>query len=82
MVQRHYGVRTERYKLIHFYQIDEWEMYDLQKDPDEMHSIYDDPAYAKVQAKLKKELKRLRKQYKVTEDTIELKDRDVYHQHQ
>ncbi len=82
MVQRHYGVRTERYKLIHFYQIDEWEMYDLQKDPDEMHSVYDDPAYADVQAKLKKELKRLRKQYKVTEDTIELKDRDVYHQHQ
>lgn len=79
MVQRHYGVRTDRYKLIHFYQIGEWEMYDLEKDPQEMHSVYGNPAYADIQAELHAELKRLREELKVGEDTIELIDRDAYH---
>lgn len=40
-VKRHYGVRTDRYKLIHFYNdIDVWELYDLQNDPMEMHNIF------------------------------------------
>lgn len=40
-VKRHYGVRTERYKLIHFYNdIDSWELYDLKTDPKEMNNIY------------------------------------------
>ena len=44
MVKRHYGVRTDRYKLIHFYNdIDMWELYDLQSDPMEMHNIYNEP---------------------------------------
>jgi arylsulfatase A-like enzyme len=43
-VQRHYGVRTDRYKLIHYYQIDEWELFDLENDPIEMQSVYEDPA--------------------------------------
>lgn len=44
-VKRHYGVRTDRYKLIHFYNdIDVWELYDLQNDPMEMHNIYNEPA--------------------------------------
>ena len=44
MVKRHYGVRTDRYKLIHFYNdIDEWELYDLQADPTEMRNIYGQP---------------------------------------
>jgi len=38
-VQRHYGVRTDRYKLIHFYTIDEWELFDLETDPDELNSV-------------------------------------------
>jgi len=64
-VKRHYGVRTDRYKLIHFYyDIDEWELYDLKKDPDEMNNVYDDPAYADVVKELKAELKRLQKKYK------------------
>jgi len=67
-VKRHYGVRTDRHKLIHFYNdIDEWELYDLRKDPREMKNVFDDPAYADTVKKLKAELKRLRKKYKDTE---------------
>jgi len=63
--KRHYGVRTQRYKLIHFYNdIDQWELYDLQKDPDELNNIYDDPAYTDVVKKLKAELSRLREEFK------------------
>jgi len=69
-VKRHYGVRTKRYKLIHFYHdIDEWELYDLKKDPKEMKNVYNDPAYADVVKKLKAELKRLRKEYRDTTGT-------------
>ncbi len=64
MVHKHYGVRTARHKLIFFHEIGEWELFDLQKDPREMKSVYADPAYADVVAELKAELQRLRKQYK------------------
>ena len=64
MVKRHYGVRTKRYKLMHFYyDIDAWELYDLEKDPNELNNVYDEPDYAGVAAELKGELKRLRKEY-------------------
>lgn len=64
-VRRHYGVSTDRYKLIHFYyDIDEWELYDLKKDPHELHNVYDDPEYAEVQKKMHNRLKELRKKYK------------------
>jgi arylsulfatase A-like enzyme len=64
-VRRHYGVRTDRYKLIYFYEpdVDEWELYDLEKDPQEMTSVYNDPAYADVVREMKAELQRLRDQY-------------------
>ena len=63
-VMRHYGITTKRYKLIHFYyDIDEWEMYDLEKDPHEMKNIYNDPSYAEVQKDLHNQLDQLRKQY-------------------
>jgi arylsulfatase A-like enzyme len=66
-VKRHYGVRTRRYKLIHFYHdIDEWELYDLEKDPNELNNVYDNPAYADIVKDLKAELKRLRKKYEDT----------------
>ncbi len=61
-VRRHYGVRTDRYKLIYYYRIGEWELFDLKKDPQELRSVYGDPAYADVQRRLKAELKRLRKE--------------------
>ncbi|MFO7918576.1 MAG: DUF4976 domain-containing protein, partial [Anaerolineae bacterium] len=68
-VYAHYGLRTKRYKLIYYYNdalgqpgaIDEtyapeWELFDLQRDPHELNSVYDDPAYADVVEELKKEL--------------------------
>ena len=63
-VRRHYGVRTDRYKLIYYYKIDEWELFDLDRDPHELRSVYDDPAYADVRKKLQAELKRLRRELK------------------
>tara|TARA_R110002126_G_scaffold22865_6_gene81098 strand:- start:5081 stop:6721 length:1641 start_codon:yes stop_codon:yes gene_type:complete len=64
-VKRHYGVRTDRYKLIHFYyDIDEWELYDLEKDPSEMQNLYNDPEYISVQKDMHQQLKDLRKKYK------------------
>jgi len=64
-VKRHYGVRTQRYKLIHFYNdIDEWELYDLKNDPDELKNVHGNPKYAGVVKELKEELKQLRAKYK------------------
>lgn len=71
MVKRHYGVRTDRHKLIHFYNdIDEWELYDLKEDPTEMHNLYGQPGYEKITEDLKAELVKLQTQYK---DPIEQK---------
>ena len=68
MVKRHYGVRTDRYKLIHFYNdIDAWELYDLEKDPAEMHNVINDPAYSEVLADMQAELKKLQIQYNDTD---------------
>ena len=68
MVKRHYGVRTDRYKLIHFYNdIDAWELYDLEKDPPEMHNVINDPAYSEVLADMQAELKKLQIQYNDTD---------------
>ena len=59
-VQPHYGIRTQDFTLAHFYyNIDVWELYDLNKDPEQLHNVYADPAYAQTVAKLKKELKAL-----------------------
>ena len=63
-VRRHYGVRTDRYKLMHFYNdIDCWELYDLQEDPMEMHNIYGQPGTEELVKELKTELLRLQVQY-------------------
>jgi arylsulfatase A-like enzyme len=68
-VRPHYGVITDRYKLVRFYGFDAdyWELFDLQKDPREMRSVFDDPGYSKVQKELETELARLRKELKVPE---------------
>ncbi|MDC1105735.1 sulfatase [Prolixibacteraceae bacterium] len=63
-VERHYGIRTDRYKLIHFYyDSDTWEMYDLDNDPQEMHNLYNDPAHANIQKNLHEKLDSLREKY-------------------
>lgn len=69
MVKRHYGIRTDRFKLMHFYDdIDVWEMYDLQKDPREMNNIYNHPDYAEVRKELHSSLDSLQQKYNVTEE--------------
>ena len=58
-VRPHFGVRTERHKLIRFPDVDAWELFDLVSDPHELHSVHDDPAYAEVRASLEQEIVRL-----------------------
>lgn len=64
MVKRHYGVRNDRWKLIHFYNdIDQWELYDLQEDPHELRNLYGLPEYAAPRREMTDELVRLQTQY-------------------
>lgn len=68
MVKKHYGIRTKRYKLIHFYDdIDTWEFYDLEKDPHELHNAYTDQEYGSVVANMHRKLDSIQKVYKITE---------------
>lgn len=72
MVKRHYGIVTEDYKLAHFYyDVDEWELYDRKKDPNEMNNVYNDPEYAAIVKRMKKELAELRKKYKDSKELDE-----------
>lgn len=66
-VPQHYGVRTDRFTLVYFYQTEEWELFDNLKDPLQLRSVYDDPAYADDLSKLKTELARLRSFYRDTD---------------
>jgi arylsulfatase A-like enzyme len=68
-VAAHYGVRTERFKLIYFNKLNQWELYDLQKDPVEIHNLYGDPGSSRIVMKLKAEMYRLKK---------ELRDNDQF----
>lgn len=61
VVAKHYGVRTDRYKLIYVYEHDFWELYDLKRDPDEMENRYGDPEYKSVVKKLTGQLRELRR---------------------
>ena len=64
MVKRHYAIVTEQYKLVHYYyDVDEWELIDRIKDPQELRNVYGDPSYAPVVAELHRKLEALRKQY-------------------
>lgn len=62
-VRPHYGVRTLRYKLIRYYTIDEWELFDLEKDPWELNSVWSTPAYAETREEMLAELRRVRREY-------------------
>ena len=72
MVAKHNGIRTTRYKLIHFYQFGEWEFYDLEKDPEEIQNEYNNPQYANIVAKLKSQLADSVKQYNDETDISEM----------
>ncbi len=64
-VQPHYGVRTDRYKLIHYYySMDEWELFDLKTDKNEMNNLYGKPGYEELTAELKEKIKELQIKYK------------------
>ena len=64
-VKRHYCIRTADFKLIHFYNdVDEWEMYDLKNDPNELNNVFDKPEYADKRTELMSLLKETQKQYK------------------
>ncbi len=75
-VRRHEGVSGKRYKLIRYYGPDvkdgeEWELYDLKKDPKEMNNSYSNPEYSGIISDLKSKLIDLKKQYKVPEVGLE-----------
>ena len=70
MVPRHNGIRSKRYKLMHFYQFkNEWELYDLKSDPDESKNIYGDPKFAKVRKRMENRLQHLVDYYEDDSDT-------------
>lgn len=69
-VKKHYGVRTDRYKLIHFYNdIDQWEFYDLKNDPNEMNNLINDPSQVRMIDHLRKRLSELMIKYEDTDPT-------------
>ncbi len=68
MVKKQYGIRTKRYKLIHFYDdIDAWEFYDMEKDPGELHNAIDDSSYSGIISRMHQKLDSVQKHYQVTE---------------
>lgn len=69
-VKKHYGIRTPRYKLIHFYNdIDDWELFDLKNDPYEINNLYRENSYQLLSDSLKNELEKLKEFYL---DTVKL----------
>ncbi|MEM0962247.1 MAG: sulfatase [Bacteroidota bacterium] len=70
-VARHAGVRTDVFKLVHFYTDDAWELYDLIADPHEVRNMYGDPGYADIQTDLEAEYLRLREHYGLPPETFE-----------
>jgi len=75
-VAEHYGVTDGRYKLIHYHKLNQWELFDLVNDPDEMQSVYGQPDYAVHRQRLTDELKRLRSELEVTADAPPELDED------
>ena len=66
-VAKHEGVFDGRFKLIHFYEINEWEFFDCESDPYEMHNRINDPGSSSRIAGLKIELAKLKQEYDVTQ---------------
>ena len=69
MAKRHYGIVNKEFKLVRFYyDVDEWELYDRLKDPNEMNNVYNDPGYKEVVDKLTEELREIRIKYQDSEE--------------
>ncbi|WP_186756604.1 sulfatase family protein [Echinicola salinicaeni] len=67
-VSPHFGVKTDRYKIIRFYnQVDAWELFDLEKDPSEMNNVSGEEAYQEVEKEMKAKLLEAIKKYEDTE---------------
>lgn len=64
-VHKHDGVRSKDYKLIHFYDIGVWELFDLNRDPHELNNVYGEPAYREIQERMLAEYHKAREKYKV-----------------
>jgi arylsulfatase A-like enzyme len=64
MVPKNRGVRTERYKLIEYWEFEpkQYELYDLQEDPKELHNLYGDPKYKDLTERLMQRMMELGKQ--------------------
>jgi len=62
-VARHYGIRTDRYTLVHYPDDDEWELFDLETDPEQLQSVYNEPEYTSIQQGLKSRIDELQSQY-------------------
>ena len=76
-VMRHEGVRTDRYKLIHYYPLAQWELFDLDADPRELNNLYGHPDYIQITSRLKKRLSQLKDQYDVPPALTNVSLRDL-----
>ena len=73
MVKRHYGIVSKNYKLVRFYyDVDEWELYDRKKDPNELVNVYEDEEYKSIREDLHLRLELLRKKYKDSDELNQL----------
>ncbi len=71
MIHKHEGAYDGRYKLMYFYELDEWELYDTKTDPKEMQNQYENPEYAAVVKRMHAKLNQLREQYDLPENEIQ-----------
>ncbi|MGB0743957.1 MAG: sulfatase/phosphatase domain-containing protein [Opitutales bacterium] len=76
-VAAHDGVATDRYKLMYFWRTKSWNLFDLEKDPQEMNSVHDDMAYADVFVEMKSLYQELRDEYHVSSSTIPMNRQSV-----
>ncbi len=64
-IPRHYGIRTHRFTLAHYYMMDMWEMFDLKNDPEQLTNVYGQKEYIDAQRRLKEKIRELQQQYEV-----------------
>ena len=85
----HYGIRTDTHKLIHYWKSDQWELFDLEKDPDELKNLYSLPAAQPLVTQLKAQLRRLKAEVGDTDqftqelprDTVDARPRQMDRKH-